>query len=178
MAWVADLVGQVFLEAKSPVPAAEMEGIVLIDEIDLHLHPGWQVELIPTLKRVFPRLQFIVTTHSPMVLPGLEQDEIVLLEEDEQGSVYAAPAPASPALMTGSDIYCTFFGIDRLYPVDLGDDLRRYGFLVGNPLRTDEEDQEMRDIRKRLSDHGLDPGWKPVARQERPRFPGRGGSAA
>jgi hypothetical protein len=178
MAWVADLVGQIFLEAKSPVPAAEMEGIVLVDEIDLHLHPAWQVDLIPTLKRVFPRLQFIVTTHSPMVLPGLTQDEIVLLEQDADGNVHASEAPESPALMTGSDIYRTFFGIDRLYPVDLGEALRRYGFLVGNPLRTDEEEREMHDLQKRLEDHGLDPGWKPVARRERPRFPGRGGSAA
>jgi energy-coupling factor transporter ATP-binding protein EcfA2 len=98
MAWVADLVGHLFLEAKGPVPAAKMEGIVLIDAIDLHLHPAWQAELVPTLKRVFPRLQFIVTAHSPMLLPGLEQDEIVLLEEDEEGSVVTRPAPESPAL--------------------------------------------------------------------------------
>ena len=70
MAWIADLVGQIFLEAKSPVPAKEMEGIVLIDEIDLHLHPSWQVELIPALKQVFPRIQFIATTHSPSTGSG------------------------------------------------------------------------------------------------------------
>jgi hypothetical protein len=178
MAWVADLVGQIFLEAKSAVPADKMEGIVLIDEIDLHLHPAWQVELIPALKRVFPRLQFIVTTHSPMVLPGLDEDEIVILQEDGEGNVEAIPAPESPALMTGSDIYRTFFGIDRLYPVDLGEALRRYGFLVGNPLRTDDEEHEMHEIQKRLGDHGLDPGWKPVDRRERPRFPGREGNPA
>jgi energy-coupling factor transporter ATP-binding protein EcfA2 len=96
MDWVADLVGHIFLDAKGPVCAAKMEGIVLVDEIDRNVPPAWQAELIPTLERVFPRLQFIVTAHSPMLLSGLEQDEIVLLEEDEEGSVVARPAPGSP----------------------------------------------------------------------------------
>jgi hypothetical protein len=109
MDWVADLVGHTFLEAKGPVPAAQMEGIVLVDEIDRNVPPAWQAELIPTLERVFPRLQFIVTAHSPMVLAGLEQDEVVLLEEDEEGSVVARSAPESPALLAGSDLYRTFF---------------------------------------------------------------------
>lgn len=176
MAWIADLVGQIFLEAKEPVPANEMEGIVLIDELDLHLHPTWQVKIVEDLKRVFRRVQFIATTHSPMVLPGLKQDEIVLLKQDEQGSVFPETAPETPALMTGSDIYRTFFGIDRLYPVELGEALRRYGFLVGNPLRTDDEEAEMLALRKHLADHGVDPGWEPVARQARFRVVAGGGS--
>lgn len=176
MAWIADLVGQIFLEAKAPVPASKMEGIVLIDELDLHLHPTWQVKIVQDLKRVFPRLQFVATTHSPMVLPGLKQDEIVLLEQDEDGSVRAKEAPETPALMTGSDIYRTFFGIERLYPVELGEALRRYGFLVGNPLRTSEEEREMLALRKQLADNGVDPGWEPVERVEPLRMLSGGGS--
>ncbi len=178
MAWIADLVGQIFLEAKGPVLATEMEGIVLIDELDLHLHPTWQVKIVGDLKRVFPRIQFIATTHSPMVLPGLKQDEIVLLKQDDEGSVYPEQAPETPALMTGSDMYRTFFGIDRLYPVELGEALRRYGFLVGNPLRTDEEDKEMLQLQQVLRNHGVDPGWQHVARVPRPRYPGVGGASS
>ena len=43
-------------------------GIVLIDEIELHMHPGWQRKVLPTLSKLFPNIQFIVTTHSPQVL--------------------------------------------------------------------------------------------------------------
>ncbi|HYO70352.1 MAG TPA: AAA family ATPase [Archangium sp.] len=93
-----------------------MEGLVLIDEIDLHLHPKWQLGLIPTLKRVFPKLQFIVTTHSPMLLPGLSREEVVILGTDTEGNVIAHESPESPSLLTGSEIYRTFFGIDRLHP--------------------------------------------------------------
>ena len=49
-----------------------VEGVVLIDEIDLHLHPRWQRVALPRLRKVFPRLQFVVTTHSPQVLSSVE----------------------------------------------------------------------------------------------------------
>ena len=55
---------------------AKVEGVVLIDEIDLHLHPRWQREALPRLRSVFPRLQFIVTTHSPQVLSSVENRQV------------------------------------------------------------------------------------------------------
>ena len=86
-----------------------MEGLVLVDELDLHLHPRWQATLVPALKAVFPRLQFIATTHSAMLLPGLDQDEVLVLRLNEEGHVYVAPAPASPSWLTGSEIFDAFF---------------------------------------------------------------------
>lgn len=164
IAWIADLIGQVFWDAGGPVPLAEMTGLVLIDELDMYLHPKWQVELIPKLKEVFPRMQFVATTHSPMVLPGLERDEILILRRDEDGNVVPEEVQETPALMTGSQIYSVFFGLDNLYPNALGEKLRRYGFLTGNPLRTDEEDAEMRALGEELRARGVDPGWEPVER--------------
>lgn len=49
------------------------EGIVLIDEIDLHLHPSWQRSIVPALRRTFPNIQFIITTHSPQVLGEIDE---------------------------------------------------------------------------------------------------------
>ena len=77
-------------------------------------------------------------------------------------TILRAIAMAATALMTGSDIYRTFFGIDRLYPVALGEDLRRYSFLVGKPLRTDEEEAEMLRLQRHLADHGVDKGPRMV----------------
>lgn len=165
IAWIADIIGWFFFERKEPVALDAMEGLVLIDEIDLHLHPQWQVELVPALKKVFPRLQFIVTTHSPMVLPGLRQEEVKILRQDDEGNVYAEDAPDTPALMTGSQIYQDFFGIDRLYPAQLGADLQRYGFLVGMAHRTDEEEGEVYALRDRLREAGVDPGWEITPRE-------------
>jgi predicted ATP-binding protein involved in virulence len=55
------------------------EGVVLIDEIDLHLHPGWQRKVIPGLERAFPNCQFIVATHSPQVLSSAKDATVYLL---------------------------------------------------------------------------------------------------
>ena len=125
IAWLADVVGQILLEAGEPVDAAEMEGLVLIDEIDLHLHPTWQLRLIPALKQVFPKLQFIATTHSAMVLPALAAEEVILLSQDEEGSVVAGPAARSPALLTGSELFDAFFEIHELHPSALGEKTQR-----------------------------------------------------
>jgi predicted ATP-binding protein involved in virulence len=59
------------------------EGIVLIDEIDLHLHPQWQREVISALMSIFPNIQFIVTTHSPQVLSKIRKENIVILKDNQ-----------------------------------------------------------------------------------------------
>lgn len=55
------------------------EGIVIIDEIDLHLHPAWQRTIISVLREVFPNIQFIVTTHSPQVLSNVPRENVFIL---------------------------------------------------------------------------------------------------
>lgn len=60
-------------------------GIVLIDEIELHLHPTWQAKILSVLMRIFPNVQFIVTTHSPKVLGEVETD-VLIYELSKKGS--------------------------------------------------------------------------------------------
>ncbi len=64
------------------------EGIILIDEIDLHLHPCWQRLVIPKLLEVFPNCQFFISTHSPQVISHVKPDSIFLLEQTEEGLNY------------------------------------------------------------------------------------------
>lgn len=68
--------------------AKDFNGVILIDEIDIHLHPLWQSNLLNALKSLFPLCQIIVTTHSPSVLQALESDEIIALDIDENNNVY------------------------------------------------------------------------------------------
>lgn len=63
--------------------ARETPGVVLIDEIDLHLHPSWQRRVVGDLKRAFPKVQFIVTTHSPFIIQSLEPGELITLDDDD-----------------------------------------------------------------------------------------------
>ena len=59
----------------------EGNGIILIDEIDLHLHPSWQRKICHALVKTFPNCQFVITTHSPQILGELKTDEIWLLND-------------------------------------------------------------------------------------------------
>jgi predicted ATP-binding protein involved in virulence len=59
---------------------ARTNGIVLIDELDLHLHPNWQRTIVDSLRKIFPEIQFIATTHSPFVVQSLRQGELINLD--------------------------------------------------------------------------------------------------
>ena len=69
-------------------PAAEAGAVVLIDEIELHLHPSWQRRIVGNLTETFPQCQFIATTHSPQAIGEVEQDRIHIMAD---GEVYLPP---------------------------------------------------------------------------------------
>ena len=64
-------------------PLSEGHAVVLIDELDLHLHPKWQRQIVHNLTTTFPRCQFIATTHSPQVVASVEPDQVLLLASNE-----------------------------------------------------------------------------------------------
>lgn len=163
LAWVADVIGQVVLEAERHIEPDQMEGLLLIDEIDLHLHPRWQVGLVKTLRQIFPRMQFVTTTHSPMLLPYLHQDEVFLLSQDAEGNIAWKSAPQSPAFLTGGGIYAKFFGLDEIFPPELSETLWRYGGLAANPRRSPADAAELLRLRAAIIAAGLDPGPDPLA---------------
>ena len=63
--------------------AKETDGIVLIDEIDLHLHPSWQMHVLNDLRKAFPKIQFIVTTHAPIVIGSIKEGRIFSIVNHE-----------------------------------------------------------------------------------------------
>ncbi len=62
----------------------EAEGIVLIDEIDMHLHPKWQWNIISALEETFPNVQFILATHSPIVISSCKNERMIMIAEDQE----------------------------------------------------------------------------------------------
>ncbi|WP_458368244.1 AAA family ATPase [Nostoc commune] len=91
LAMVGDLARRLAIANPGLTEPLEGEGVVLIDEIELHLHPKWQREIIPALTRTFPNCQFIVTTHSPQVLSQVKPEGIYILEKTDQGVVAKRP---------------------------------------------------------------------------------------
>lgn len=166
-AWIADLIGHVLLESKTELDTTDMEGLVLIDEIDLYLHPTWQARFIPALRRVFPRLQFVATTHSPIVLSSLAPHEVVRLVVDEetgnivqggwdrQGGqfrpgVQDAEHQPDPRLMTGGELYRTWFGLEGMTPNPLGEKLRMLQVLAAHPAPTAVQVRELKELRSEV----------------------------
>ena len=102
------------------------KGIVLIDEVDQHLHPGWQQRILQAIRSAFPKIQFIVTTHSPEVLTTVESRQIRILRD---GKCYGAPAGALGA--ESSRLLQTVLGLKSLRPpVNEVSELNEYLELV------------------------------------------------
>lgn len=66
------------------------EGIVLIDELDLHLHPSWQKSIVKQLKDTFPNIQFVTTTHSPFIIQATNEGELFKLQSDGKVNIGGA----------------------------------------------------------------------------------------
>jgi predicted ATP-binding protein involved in virulence len=91
LAMVGDLARRLAIANPSLPDPLQGSGVVLIDEIELHLHPKWQREIIPALTRTFPNCQFIVTTHSPQVISQVKPEGIYILERTDEGIVAMRP---------------------------------------------------------------------------------------
>lgn len=70
----------------------ETPGVVLIDELDLHLHPKWQWNIVEDLKRTFPKIQFIATTHAPIIIASCKEGEIIRLAEEATEDIIVHPS--------------------------------------------------------------------------------------
>jgi len=93
--------------------AKETEGIVLIDEVDMHLHPAWQQTILQDLQTAFPKLQFIVTTHSPQVLTTVPAECIRIIDGQ---NIYFASAGTKGA--EASRLLDRIFGVKNRPPQD------------------------------------------------------------
>ncbi len=82
MTWMIDLSARLFARYPDSENPLHEPAIVLIDEIDLHLHPKWQRQLLTTLSATFPNTQFIATAHSPLIVQAAQDANIVLLRKE------------------------------------------------------------------------------------------------
>ena len=91
LALVGDLARRLAIANPHRSNPLDGEAVVLIDEIDLHLHPGWQRHVICSLKDTFPNCQFLLSTHSPQILSHLDRNSIWLLERNKAGVIARRP---------------------------------------------------------------------------------------
>lgn len=87
LSWVVDLCKRMFDSYPHSENPLHERAVVLVDEVDLHLHPKWQREIISYLSEAFPNIQFIVTTHSPLIVQSIKKINLYLLNRDQEGKV-------------------------------------------------------------------------------------------
>jgi hypothetical protein len=113
LGWVSDLLYHVCMTCPKGKKLVDNRGIVLIDEVDLYLHPKWQMTVLPILARELPNLQFIVTSHSPLVVGSLEwMNIIVMLPGAGQSSVPARIPTAIHGMDADQVLLTALFGME------------------------------------------------------------------
>ncbi|MBN2890650.1 MAG: AAA family ATPase [Bacteroidales bacterium] len=91
LAWLADLMKKMFERYPDSKNPLHEPAIVLIDEIDLHLHPEWQRKIIHFVGNLFPNVQFIATTHSPLVVQSADDINVIVLQKSEDNIIVKQP---------------------------------------------------------------------------------------
>ena len=123
--------------------ARETEGIVLIDEVDMHLHPAWQQTVLASLQEAFPKIQFIVTTHSPQVLSTVSREHIRVLEQRD--GVYTASTPVfSPLAHESGDALVRIMQVHKEPELAIQSDIREYEQWVRSGQEHSEQAQALK----------------------------------
>lgn len=131
-----------YLNEKAPL---ESQGIVLIDEVDLHLHPFWQQQVVHSLRCAFPRLQFIVSSHSPQVLSTVKRENIKVVFRDG-AEKWQALTPDQEVLGLESSVALNeVMGVNPIPPVDAAQLIADYTAAIENDLGDTVEGQALRD---------------------------------
>ncbi|QWG76928.1 MULTISPECIES: AAA family ATPase [Bacillus cereus group] len=123
----------------------EAEGIVLIDELDLHLHPQWKLKIVTQLRTVFPRIQFICTTHDPLCLRGLHNNEINVVKKLDEKVYLINRLPDLEGMKVDQILMADYFGLHSTYSEYFNNLYKRYYELV-NKERTEAEEKEFTNL--------------------------------
>lgn len=144
---VVDIVRELTPHYKNLLDA---EAIVLIDEIETHLHPRWKMQMMSSLRRALPNVQFIVTTHDPLCLRGMDDGEIVVLQKEHDGRVVALmDLPSVKGMRADQLLTSDYFGLSSTVDPQTEIDMARYVEAGGRPPIGDAAEAD--DLVRRLT---------------------------
>jgi uncharacterized protein (TIGR02646 family) len=130
----------------------DAKGIVLIDELGNHFHPEWKIRIVSALRRTFPAIQFIFSTHEPLCLRGLVDGEVAVLQQDKQGVFLLTDLPELQNLRIDQLLTSEHFGLASTLDPAENQKIQRYHFLLRNTERNEEETFELSELERELSD--------------------------
>lgn len=164
-AWCGDLlfrITETFKDFRDPLKA---RGLLLIDELDLHLHPIWQRRLVQFLKDTFPNLQVIASTHSALTVHQADEGELFVLRRGQgAGAILEAYEGAPNKLLLHQLIQAPMFGLDTLDSPQVAEKRDKLRRLQGIGEERDAEpgSQAKRQIKKLKSELADVPNWNSV----------------
>ena len=141
--------------------------ILLIDEIENHLHPTWQRRVIPALLDHFPGLQIFATTHSPFMVAGLKAGQVHLLNRDANGVVTATTHERDVIGWTADEILRTMMGVDEPTDQLTVDRANRLRQLREKETLTPEEESELNALRRQVNEDLMSKGGPLEVERER-----------
>jgi uncharacterized protein (TIGR02646 family) len=140
------------------------QGVVLLDEIETHLHPRWKMKIVRLLRSAMPRVQFIFTTHDPLCLRGVNDGEVVVVYRDEDSRVRLVPdLPSVTGLSVQQLLTSEYFGLFTTEDPRFTTQLADYVTLANKADRTEAEEVELREQRA-IAMNRLVPGALPEHR--------------
>ena len=148
----SDLISAAQIDVFSQAPLSmSAPAVMLVDEIDLHLHPSWQQRVLGDLMRTFPLTQFIVTTHSPQVLSTVKRENIRVISQGLDGKFIAEPPLAMTYGEPSGDVMQSVMNVDPQPPVAEKVDLQRLTELVDQgQYETDEVEKLNQNLATKL----------------------------
>ena len=141
--------------------------ILLIDEIENHLHPTWQRRVIPALLEHFPGLQIFATTHSPFVVAGLEAGQVHVLKRDGNGVVTASTNERDVVGWTADEILRGMMGVDEPTDQLTVDRANRLRQLRDKDVLNEAEEEELNQLRRQVNNDLLSKGGLLESQRER-----------
>lgn len=146
--WLAHLILGYAKYYDYPKDLVKHPGIVMIDEIDAHLHPSWQRRILPTLTETFPNLQFFCSTHSPLMLAGLKAGQVHLLKRESKGHVSVSTNESDIVGWTSDEIMRSFLEIDNPTDLRTHENLQRLQALRRKSRLSAKEKKELEELRQ------------------------------
>lgn len=152
MAWMVDFASRMFdLYPESENPLAE-PAVVLIDEIDLHLHPKWQRELIDYLTNLFPNTQFIVTTHSPLIVQAAAARDanIVVCRREGDHVVIDQSVEAVKNWRTDQILTSDLFDLPTARAKDIEPDMEDRQKILSKAKLTKKDEKRLEELEEKI----------------------------
>ena len=160
--WLAHLLIGYAYYYDYPKTLKDKPGVLIVDEIDAHLHPSWQRRIIPALTKHFPNLQIFCSTHSPLMLAGLKAGQVQLLQRDENNKVTVSRNEDDLVAWSADEILRNFLGVRDPTDQETVNQLERLRELQGKRDLSPEESEELESLSDEVSEDLLN---GPVAAQ-------------